>query len=269
MPRAWSLVRTEPHYRHNAILAGLRAAGFDVQHGRPGSVRQGDVLAIWNRYGDGHAVASSFERAGGRVLVFENGYLGAGGSAPKFDLRAGIQPGTYLALALGAHNGAGAWPSGDGSRWRALNAALRPWRSDGGHVLVCPSRPFGVPGKHMPADWAERAVVRLKAATGREVRLRAHPGNDSPRRALAADLDGCWAVAIWASSAGVHALVAGIPVLCDAPAWICKSASGQLDEVEKPPTPDRLPALERMAWAQWRVEEVETGEPIRHLLRAA
>jgi hypothetical protein len=74
-------------------------------------------------------------------------------------------------------------------------------------------------------------------------------------------------VAVWASSAGVHALVRGIPVMADAPWWICKGAAATLDEIQASGLPERQPVFERLAWAQWTVDEIAGGEPFRRLLQ--
>ena len=96
-PKAWSLLRSEPAIRRDSFAQGLAAAGFEPRTGPPASMPPGDALAIWNRYGEAHELASRFERAGGIVLVAENGYLGPGGrgapggSTPKFDLDGGMR----------------------------------------------------------------------------------------------------------------------------------------------------------------------------------
>jgi hypothetical protein len=143
---------------------------------------------------------------------------------------------------------------------------IAPWRADGEHVLVCPNRSFGMPGFIMPPNWVETTVEALKRYTRRPVRVRPHPGNDLPKKLLADDLRGAWAVVIWSSSAGCEALLSGIPVICMAPWWIAKGAAGDdLRQVDAPPMPDRQAAFERLAWAQWRVSEIQDGEPFRRL----
>ncbi len=269
MPRAWNLLRDRPWYRRAAFSEGLRAAGFEVSERAPVDPKAGDVLVIWNRYGSGHELATRFEAQGGTVLVAENGYLGRGGSSPKFDVHpGGPKPEHYYAIAVGGHNGQGGWPDGGPERWEALGIELRPWRADGGHVLVCPNRSFGVPGRIMPPDWAEATAKRLRRETQREVRVRAHPGNDAPRRPLAADLEGAWAAVVWSSGAGLHALLAGIPTFVASGWWICKAAAA-LGAIDAPETPDRMPSFRRLAWAQWRVDEIQKGEPFARLLSAA
>lgn len=265
-PRAFVLIREQPWYRREAFVAGLRAAGYDAQLRGPERAQQGDLLVIWNRYAHWHDVASRFEAEGGRVVVAENGYLGEGGTPPKFDVHpGGPKPHHYYALGLGFHNDDTRWRRGGAERFAALHVELRPWREAGEHVLVLPNRSFGVPGRMMPSDWAEAAAKRLGKATGRPVRIRRHPGNDAPKRPLQADLEGAWAAVVWSSSAGVHALVAGIPVFCEGPHWSMRGAAST-GPVDAPTLPDRMLAFQHLAWGQWQLREIEGGEPFRRLL---
>lgn len=227
------------------------------------------LLVIWNRYSHWHALACRVEAAGGRVLVAENGYLGAGGTSPKFDVHpGGPRPHHYYALAEGWHNGRGPIRVGTEDRFSRLGVELKPWRTDGEHVLVCPNRAFGVGEQVMHPDWAERCAARLRKHTKRPVRIRAHPGNDEPKKApLAADLEGAAAVVVWSSSVAQHALCLGIPVFIEAPFQILKGA-GASGSVTAPVCPDRRAHFERMAWAQWTCAEIESGEPFKHILKS-
>lgn len=259
------MIRPQPWYRADAFARGLRAAGYEVRTDQPRGAR-GDVLLIWNRYAHWHAAATQFEREGGTVLVAENGYLGAGGTSPKFDVHpGGPKPHHYYALAVGWHNGRGWTPSGGPERFAALGVGLKPWRTEGGHILVAPNRSFGVGEQVMSQDWAERVLDRLRGRTARDVRIRQHPGNNAPLRPLAADLEGCWACICWSSGVAVHALAAGIPTFIEAPYHVLKGA-GASGYADAPVMPDRLPVFERMAWAQWTCGEIETGEPFQKLL---
>ncbi len=257
--RACVLIRSEPHYRREAFVAGLAALGYQVHTDVPREPTADDVLVIWNRYGAMHQVATAFEQRGCRVIVAENGYVGVNRDNRRI-----------YAMALHAHNGRGDWPDGSADRWRSLGIDVQTWRQDGRHVLVAPNRNFGMPGAIMPGDWAEKTAAALRRITDREVRIRWHPGNGLPAVPLADDLRDAWAVVIWSSSVGVEALVAGIPVVCCAPWWICKAATS--DELwqfgELPGYGVRQRSLQRLAWAQWSVEEIADGTAYRHLLRA-
>jgi hypothetical protein len=126
--KAYCLIRTQPHYRHEAFVAGLKRCGYDVHLSYARwPVRPGDVLVIWNRYGETERIADGFEAAGGTVLVAENGYIGRGGGTPKHTNGPGNH---YYALARHAHNGRGRWSSSAGlsagrARHRAQAVARR------------------------------------------------------------------------------------------------------------------------------------------------
>jgi hypothetical protein len=254
--KAWNLTRADMHYRHEVFSAGLRAAGYDVRSGAP-EAKPGNLLLIWNRYGAYHDQASSFERGGGTVVVAENGYLGKDADGNQF-----------YALARGGHNGSGQWYVGGPERFAALGIELKPWRTDGNHILVCGQRGIGSPTMASPPNWHEGAAERLRKQTKRPIKIRTHPGNKEAAVPLSADLAGAWACAIWSSSSGIQALVAGIPVLFDAPHWVCAPAGGTLASVESPPMDDaaRLTAMQRMAWGQWTLDDITSGEPFRRLL---
>lgn len=261
--RAFSLVRQQPHYRHESFLAGLNAAGFEATSGhfnRP--ARPGEVLVVWNRGNDLDWIARKFESTGGIVIVAENGYIGRDEN--------GLQ---HYALALHGHNGSGRWPVGDGSRWAKLGIPLKPWRAAGDFIYVRGQRGFGSPTMASPPLWHEDVARRLRLPTKRQVRIVTHPGkpacDEAQAIAIERDLAGAHACVVWSSAMGVRALVCGVPVFYEAPHWICAGAARHgITGIEQPLMDDvaRLSALERMAWAQWSVAEIATGEPFRLLL---
>lgn len=267
--RAFSLIRPQPWYRADAFTKGLKAAGYDVRVNGPDRARPGDVLLIWNRYGHWHDAAVRFEREGGTVLVAENGYLNADGSSPKFAVHPrGPKPTDYYAIGRGFHNDHARVLTGGPQRWRELGVALKPWRTEGDHILICPNRSFGVGERVMQPDWAQRCAERLRKHTKRPILIRAHPGNDEPKNCpLSQDLKGAWAVFVWSSSCAAHALVEGIPAYIEAPHQILKPASAG-GPVDAPVCPDREPHFETLANGQFRLEEVERGIPFRLLLPA-
>lgn len=260
MATAYCLIRSDPVYRRGAFERGLRSCGFSLsQSVRIDKVGQEDVLVIWNRYGQMHVLAERFERLGGRVVVAENAYVGL----DRKDRR-------RYALALGGHNGSGTWRVGDGRRWQSLGLKIEPYKLGGEHILVCPNRSFGMPGFIMPPNWAEEAAARLRKATTRPVRIRPHPGNGEPKKPLEEDLRGAWACVIWASSAGCEALLRGIPVFSEAPFWILRGAAERdIRTINSPEYLERLWCFESLAWAQWDLGEIESGEAFQHLLHRA
>jgi len=261
MRRAYCVIRPAPHYRREAFHAGLQAAGYKIEPQLPHKAPEpGDVMVIWNRYSDQEHAADNWEKQGGTVIVAENGYCGRDEQGRQ-----------HYALARHGHNGSGQWVSGGPERWQALGIDLKPWRAHGEHILVCPNRHFGMKGLAMPQGWEKQVVADLRKHTKRPIRIRPHPNGNAPAKPLDEDLAGCWAVVIWASSCGVHALLAGVPVIALSPWWICKAAAADsLAVVEQLPTHDgRQAAFERLAWAQWTVDEIASGEPFHKLLSDA
>lgn len=260
MKKAYCVIRDQPHYRSDAFASGLRAAGYDVSTAYPTVPKSGDLFVSWNRYGTNHAIANQIEAAGGAVVIAENGYIGKDAQGHQL-----------YAVASRGHNGSGFWKAGDGSRWAALGIGLKSWRTDGKHILVCGQRGIGAPAMASPHGWHDEVAARLRKITQRPIKIRLHPGNNAPKVPLEEDLAEAYAVVIWSSSAGVKALVDGIPVFYDAPHWICERAGKKgIAEIEAEPSPYRnefrIGAVENMAWAQWTVAEIATGEPFIRLL---
>lgn len=238
MPQAEIRIRREPYYRLDAITQGVKRLGFEsVPRATPAP---GNVLVLWNRKtGRDDADATAMEKAGGKVLVVENGYL------QKVDK-------TMYAVSLSEHHTGG--PVGDTDRFGPLGFDLLPMRTGGEGVLVCGQRGIGSLLMASPPQWAEKHAEGLRRA-GIPVRVRPHPGNFAPRIHLFDDLIGRLSCHVWSSNAGVRALVLGCPVVYRAPRWIC--ADWHLG---------RDAALQRMAWSQWSVPELATGEPFARLL---
>lgn len=248
-------IRPLPHYRREAFVNGLKRLGYSiVNSGRPKS--RADFLVLWNRYGPYAAMADAWERDGGTVLVCENGYIGKD--------EKGLQ---YYAISAKGHNGSGVWPSTQYDRWKQLNIECKPWRQADpeGHLLVCGQRGIGSTLMASPPDWHKNVQKRIVVATKRPIKVRLHPGDKPAATKLEDDLRGAHACLVWSSSSGVKALVEGYPVFYDAPYWICEGAALRIKggEFERPICSDtqRLAALERMAWAQWSIAEIEAGIP--------
>lgn len=261
MPTAVCLIRTNVHYRHDAFIRGLVAAGYTVQTlPKRKNIDPDDILVIWNRGSQFQYEAKRHEQAGSRVIVAENGYT----DAVDDD---GHQ---WFSLALDHHNGVGRWWQGDAPRFPRMGLKLKPWRAEGSFVLVLPQRGIGAPGVAMPGRWPREIVTRLKAVTSRPIVVRPHPGLKSLAPPLAPALEGCHAVVTWASGAAIKALQHGVPVFYELPGWIgAPAARFGFSNLENPFLGDREPMFERLAWSQWTIAEIASGEAFRTLLKVA
>jgi hypothetical protein len=236
-------LRKEPHYRRNAFEQGLKRLGYYVGNGLPDVIRPAgpdDLLVLWNKKrGHEEAAADRWEKLGGTVIVTENAYL------QKVDK-------TAYAISTHGHNGSGWFPVWPDNRFFPLGYEVKPLvNRPEGYVLVCGQRGIGSTLMASPPQWGEKVVKKLQ---GGKVKLRAHPGNFAPRIPLLDDLAGAREARIWSSSAGVTALLEGVPVSFDAPHWIC----GGWEH-------NREAALNRMAHGQWSVAEIESGEPFARM----
>lgn len=276
MSRALCLLRTQSVYRRDSFCSGLKAAGLDLcsSISNPGP---GDVLLIWNRYGHYDAEASNYERRGATVVIAENGYV-----------RDGIA-GKWFALAKSHHAGAGEWYVGSPERFVKWNLPLTPYRHEGKELVILGQRGIGEPGIAAPRGWAESVQ---KVVGGR---IRQHPGIVPSVKPLAEDLKRAYAVATWSSAAALSAMALGVPVICAFPRWIgasaclplstytdavldqkrqqqCRSGvaseENTLSRLLNRNESDRLEVFRRVAWAQWDLGEIQSGEAFRYLLHS-
>lgn len=253
MPRAAVLLRTSDYYRADQFCEGLHRHGFEVSREWKRQPDRRDVLLLWNRNRGYETIANIYERAGARVIVAENGYLGqpAGG-------------GKFYALALDQHNGAGRWFVGDAPRFEI---AEQPWRGSGEHVLVLPQRGIGAQGVAMPGAWLKGIQRRLAAITDRPIRIRQHPG--ASKADPTPDFRDAHCAVTWGSGAGIKAIQAGVPVFHELDKWIGGCAASLLgSSIESCDTPSRGELWRRISWAQWSLAEVGSGEAFDQLLNA-
>lgn len=200
-----------------------------------------------------NTIANNYERAGKPVIVAENGYVGIDENNHHL-----------FALALDHHNGAGRYPVGCLSRWYDFNIPLKPWITERGRdLLLLPQRGIGPPGVAMPRNWLSSIQSRL-ASQRRFIRIRKHPGTAKNAKPLTNDFKGVYMCVTWASGAGIKAIIEGMPVFHELSDWVGRDAATR--DINKPYTGDRSVMLARVAWSQWRIDEIATGEPFDNLL---
>lgn len=195
-----------------------------------------EVFCTWNRIGAADQTARQYEARGLPVIVAENAAWGN-----EFAGR------HWYSLARGMHNTAGRFPVGAVDRFDRLGVELKPWR-EGGERVVLPQRGIGPKGVAMPRDWAAQ----------QRGRVRSHPGMRQSIP-LEQDLASAGEVVTWGSGAAVKALILGIRVESHMPNWV-----GEQDNTDE----GRLAMFRRLAWAQWDMAELASGEAFEWLLRS-
>lgn len=266
---AYLQIRTNMLYRNEVFREGVERAGYKWDIRPPKIINPGDILLVWNRYSSIDRLACRFEEAGLPVIVVENSYLDMVRSKKAF------------AMSLNRHNGGGKWPQRTtADRSELLNVEVRPWKTGGKYVLILPQRGIGMPPVAMPRNWAAQTEKRLKSM-GVPCRIRVHPellkrdAKGREHRTLEQDLEGAYAAVVWASSAGLKAMLAGVPVFHEYEDWIGGSPAacygiGNLRNLEPGKAHelmgDRRAMLQKVACAQWCGEEVRSGMPISWLV---
>lgn len=216
----------------------MKRLGYKIHEGAPLDPRRDDVLVTWNRSGIGDKSAEVFTANCLSVLVTENAAWGNGFAGDH-----------WYTLARNRHNTSGKFPIGDDDRWDSLNIELPAWRTEGETVILA-QRGIGSAPTASPPRWADK----MHADTG--FRVRQHPGRNHAL-SLEDDLAECGRVITWGSGAAIKALLMGIPVISHMPRWI-----GEQDNTEA----GRLEMFRKLAWAQFRLSEFESGEAFARML---
>ena len=250
--RAAVMLRPGQTYRREAFEQGLRELGYRIEAKYRTDPQPGDLVVLWNISRPFEPVAHRYEARGARVVVAENGYLPIGGEKS-------------FALALRRHNGAGEWFPGPEPRHETETA---PWRTGGRRVVILAQRGIGPVGVAQPRSWLTYARDELQARQDLPVAIRRHPGLVSGSQpTLEQDLRDARFAVTWASGAGVKAICAGVPVFYDFAKWIGSPGARPFDhDLDDPYLGDRTEMLTRLSWAQWRLEEIQSGEAFAHLL---
>jgi len=226
--------------RHGIICA---YGGYDTP-----SIRAHDFAVIWGAPAKQSAVA----QASPHLLVMERGHL----------------PDRMHYASCGwdglARRGRYAQVDDGGARWRERwGQLLEPWRSGGEYVLLIGQVPgdSALGGLDVGA-WIQD-MVRQLVTLGRQVRVRPHPMVHRPERTLAGDLAGAALCVTFNSTAGVEAVLAGVPTVTLEEGAMAWDVTGHaLDAVVRPAREAWAHAL---AWTSYTLEEIAAGVPWEHL----
>lgn len=166
----------------------------------------------------------------------------------------------------------------DNRRAKALGIALKPWRSEGRHILLAGmGSKASVIAEQMVFESFERETIKaLRAHTDRPIVYRPKPSCKqsgeingtvfSPgSQPLGEVLKDCHAVVTHHSNVAVDALVEGVPAFCFHGVAVPLSLQ-DCARIETPITPDgREQWINDIAYTQWTWSEMAKGLPWRHL----
>ena len=225
--------------RAACFIRGLRAIGIEAK-ATDSRERVADIAILY-----GTTFWRRVECDGGRYLLVD---------------RASIGDPDYVSLVWDGHGRRGnhcvpQTPSMD--RWDALDAAIQPWKIGAGAVVLCGQTESYSPHFASPNDWYARVV-------GYATHFRPHPAGQNPTSLPdKLDWDDVGRVITLNSSVGVESVLRGIPTVTMDEAAMAWPVTGH--EPGWTSVGNRTRWCRWLAWTQWRWDEIEAGEPIRHL----
>ena len=172
----------------------------------------------------------------------------------------------------------------DPNRWKKISSDLdikiKPYRSEGNHILICLQRNGGWSMKGINVmDFCNDVIRKIRKQSDRPIVVRAHPGDakaahylklNIPRvsistgKTIQEDLKNAWATVVYNSSPGVASLIEGIPVFQMDPnpnySMFSEVANTSLKRLEDPKLYDRQEWLERISMCHWKFSETASGE---------
>lgn len=203
------------------------------------------------------------------VIVLETGYINRGDGGKH-----------HYAAGFNGLNGRADFRNQEmpDDRAKKLGVELKPWRT-GKHILLCGQVPWDASVENSDhKTWLVAAVERIKSYSQRPIVYRPHPmarqaipmvpGTQLSVQSLRDDFMQAHCVVTYNSNTAVEAAIEGIPVFAHDMGSMCwPIANKSLICVDVPNKPDRSQWLNDLAYTQWTLDEMRSGEAWRHLLR--
>jgi len=172
-------------------------------------------------------------------------------------------------------------------RFEKFNIKLKPWKTEGEYVLVCPPTGFFSGAMGMKPNWLKNTMKIIRANTDRPIRVRPKPGGTDIRpiyravkgisnaevlsssidRPIQVDLKGAWACVAPASATSIEAIIEGVPIFTEKISPAQGIAVHDYRYIEYPIYPDREPLLYHLAYCQFEITEIESGHAFDFLVK--
>ena len=165
------------------------------------------------------------------------------------------------------------------SAWHGVN--LKPWRTQGRHILVLCQRPKGFNMFTDQEAWLDQTLAEIGKHSARHIMIRMHPGDGSRFKQIEKiqkkygkkvtisghenirdALVNCWCTVGLNSTPNVVAAIEGVPgyIADTTRSWATGVAFTDLALIENPPLPDRTDWVTRIANIHWSNTEVRSGQ---------
>lgn len=251
----------EPRLAHQKEWLGYFAKGMQ-EHGHRVRMKEGfdpvdcDLAVFWSIHPRTMAIRENQKRNGNRFIVMERGFIGdrTKWASVGYDDIAG-----YADFCN---------ENSPSDRWDKKTFDVEDWNPGSEYILLIGQVPTDSSLRGLDwYKWHGETVRELQRIQKLPVRLRPHPIMDrNYKRSLAEDLESAACIVTYCSTTGVQAIEAGKPVIALSEGAMCYPVSGHsLEDVLKPPTPDRDQWLYDLMYAQWHKRELSTGRCWEHL----
>jgi hypothetical protein len=171
----------------------------------------------------------------------------------------------------------------DPSRWeqisRDLGISLKPWRTQGNHILICLQRNGGWSMRGLDViQWMNSTILEIRKYSKRPIVVRPHPGDKkingylkvnhksvsiSTKTDLRDDLHNAWATIVYNSSPSVASIIEGVPAFLTDPqpqhSQSTPVANTDISRIEDPLMIDRQLWIERLSMCHWKFDELKSG----------
>lgn len=165
------------------------------------------------------------------------------------------------------------------SSWH--RTALKPWRTNGQHILILAQRPKGWNMFSDQDTWLDSMIAEVRMYSQRPIMIRMHPGDGtrfkqieklqkrygnqiiiSDHPTIREALVNCWCSVGYNSTPNVVSALEGVPVYVQDPAhsWAADIAFTDPSQIENPPLPDRQSWANKIANIHWSNKEVQSGQ---------
>jgi hypothetical protein len=172
----------------------------------------------------------------------------------------------------------------DTNRWKKisqnLNINLKPYRTNGTHILICLQRNGGWSMAGLSViDWLDVTIKKIQQVSNRPIIVRPHPGDKkimnilkikyknvslSNNPNLLDDLRNAWVTVVYNSSPSVASIIEGVPTFITDPepkhSQSYLVANTDLNLVENPILHERQSWIEKLAMCHWNFDELRSGE---------
>lgn len=220
------------------------------------SPRDTDLAVIWGVRK--HKIINNQRARGKPYLVMERGYF-----LDRF---------VYTSLGFNGLNG----------RANFMNQGLLPFRwnehfshlmqpvrkNNSNTVVIIGQTPGDMSHAHVDIEpWYKKMELYLRRDNF-NVEFRPHPNVEAPKETLDQMFKRVRGVVTFSSNTGVDAVLAGVPTIaCDPTSMIFQLVGSSLDTIRNQVVPDRTQWANELAYTQWTLEEIASGQPWSNLRR--